>query len=119
MTPLDLYGIPNCNSVKKARDYLNQHAINYVFHDFKKIELCETLLAHWLIQIGHEKLINRNGSTWRGLEEATKLSLHDSKSVIELMQNKPSIIKRPVLEKDGKIISVGFDVAHYAQICKA
>ena len=145
MVTVNLYGIPNCNNVKKARDWLNKHGVDYVFHDFKKIDVCEILLTNWLSQVSHERLINRTSLTWRGLDQATKLSLQDSKSnlqntglhssgiqstslknihleknsaLIKLMQTKPMVIKRPILEKNGKIVSVGFDAQHYAQICK-
>ena len=85
----------------------------------KKIKVCETLLAHWLTQISHEKLINRSSLTWRGLDADIKSSLQDNTAFIQLMQNQPTVIKRPILEKNGKIISVGFDAQHYAQLFKA
>ena len=119
MQTINLYGIPNCSSVKKARDWLHNHAIDYVFHDFKKITICETLLTHWLNQVSHEKLVNRTGLTWRGLDATTKLSLTDGDAIIKLMQNKPTVIKRPILEKNGKIVSVGFNAQDYIQLFKA
>ncbi len=118
MSTLCLYGIPNCNSVKKACDWLDSHKIDFLFYDFKKIDVSQFLLVNWLTQISHEKLINRNGTTWRGLDAATKSTLIDDNAFIELMQNKPSVIKRPILEKDGKIITVGFDGQLYTELFK-
>ena len=63
MFTVNLYGIPNCNNVKKARDWLNKHGVDYVFHDFKKIDVCEILLTNWLSQVSHERLINRTSLT--------------------------------------------------------
>ena len=108
MSTLKLYGIPNCNTVKKARDWLESHAIAYQFHDFKKHGVSAQLLENWLSQQPHEKLINRAGLTWRGLDDNTKAAIIDNASAISLMQAKTSVIKRPVLEKDGKIIAIGF-----------
>ena len=123
MLPVNLYGIPNCSSVKKARDYLDSHRIDYIFFDFKKIDVSELLLANWLTQLSVDKLINRASLTWRGLDATTKLGLPDvgqinNSAFIKLMQNQPTVIKRPILEKDDKIISVGFDMQKYAQLFK-
>ena len=108
MSTLKLYGIPNCNTVKKARDWLESHAIAYQFHDFKKHGVSVELLENWLSQQPHEKLINRAGLTWRGLEDNVKAGIINNASAISLMQTKTSVIKRPILEKDGKIIAIGF-----------
>lgn len=116
---MKLYGIPNCNSVKKARDWLEANQVAYEFYDFKKQGVSEALLTRWLTQISYEKLINRAGLTWRGLDDATKLSIQDNAAAISLMQTKTSVIKRPILEKDGKIIGMGFDAEQYRQTCLA
>lgn len=113
---MKLYGIPNCNTVKKARDWLAAHDISVEFHDFKKQGVSAADLTAWLTQNSHEKLINRSGLTWRGLDEATKNSIIDNASAIALMQAKTSVIKRPVLVKDDTILCVGFDENRYAQI---
>jgi arsenate reductase (glutaredoxin) len=113
MSALKLYGIPNCNTVKKARDWLASNGITYEFHDFKKHGVTPQLLENWLTQLPHEKLINRAGLTWRGLDESTKSSIVDNASAIKLMQAKSSVIKRPIAEKDGKILALGFDEATY------
>ncbi|MGV3582589.1 MAG: ArsC family reductase [Methylophilus sp.] len=115
---MKLYGIPNCNTVKKARDWLTSHGIDYQFHDFKKQGVTQQLLEGWLKQIPETKLINRAGMTWRNLDESTKNSIQDQTSAIQLMSDKTSVIKRPILEKDGKIIAVGFSESEYQSLLK-
>jgi len=115
---MKLYGIPNCNTVKKARDWLTSHGIDYQFHDFKKQGVTQQLLEGWLKQIPETKLINRAGMTWRNLDESTKNSIQDQTSAIQLMGDKTSVIKRPILEKDGKIIAVGFSESEYQSLLK-
>ncbi len=112
---MKLYGISNCNTVKKARDWLENHAIAYEFHDFKKHGVPVQLLENWLNQVPHEKLINRAGLTWRGLDDNTKAGIIDNVSAITLMQTKNSVIKRPILEKDNTIVALGFNEAEYAE----
>jgi len=109
---MKLYGIPNCNTVKKARAWLSAQGIALPFHDFKKQGVSEALLKPWLKQVSWEKLLNRQGTTWRQLPDETKAAVCDEDSAIRLMLEKPSVIKRPVLEKDGKI-TLGFDEAVY------
>ena len=118
MSTLKLYGIPNCNTVKKARDWLADNGIDYTFHDFKKQGISQQLLENWLRQLPYEKLINRAGLTWRGLDDVTKNTVIDNASAIALMQAKTSVIKRPVLENDGKILHLGFDEAIYQELFK-
>ena len=108
-----LYGIPNCNTVKKALEWLETHQVTYDFHDFKKQGVTAELLNSWLAQFPHDKLINRAGLTWRGLDEITKSGIIDNASAATLMQAKTSLIKRPLLEKDSKILCLGFDEAIY------
>ncbi|MCE5181017.1 MAG: ArsC family reductase [Betaproteobacteria bacterium] len=109
---MKLYGIPNCNTVKKARRWLSEHSIDIPFHDFKKQGVSEELLKSWLEQVGWEKLVNRQGTTWRQLPDEAKATVSCEAGAIRLMLEKSSVIKRPVLEKDGKII-LGFDEAAY------
>ena len=118
MHTLIVYGISNCNTVKKARDWLEKNNIAYVFHDFKKQGVTKQLLENWLTKISHEKLINRTGLTWRGLDEQTKSSINNNAAAINLMQAKTSVIKRPVLVKDSKILNLGFDEATYEELFK-
>lgn len=111
-----LYGIPNCNTVKKARDWLAANHIAYEFHDFKKQGIDEVTIQNWLTQYPWEKLINRAGLTWRGLDDATKSSIIDNASAIALMQAKTSVIKRPILEKDEQILALGFTESNYQNL---
>ncbi|MHB1591128.1 MAG: ArsC family reductase [Sulfuricella sp.] len=112
---MKLYGIPNCNTVKKARTWLTGNGIAIPFHDFKKQGVSEALLQAWLKQIGWEKLVNRQGATWRQLPDEAMATVCDEASAIRLMLEKSSVIKRPVLEMDGKII-LGFDEAAYQSL---
>ena len=111
-----LYGISNCNTVKKARDWLDANNIAYEFHDFKKQGVDEATIQNWLTQYPWEKLINRAGLTWRGLDEATKSGITDNASARALMQAKTSVIKRPILEKDQQILALGFSDSEYQQL---
>ena len=115
---IQLYGIPNCNTVKKARTWLAEHQVTADFHDFRKDGLDESLLNDWLAQVSWEKLVNRAGMTWRNLDDETKTSVKDNASATRLMLEKPSVIKRPVLVDGGKILSVGFDEATYQKLLK-
>ena len=108
-----LYGIPNCNTVKKARTWLEESRIVYEFHDFKKNGIDAALLNGWLSQLPWEKLVNRAGMTWRNLPDVEKTVVTDTASALTLMLAKCSVIKRPVLVKDGKILQLGFDEAVY------
>lgn len=113
---IKLYGIPNCNTVKKARDWLAQHDIAVEFHDFKKLGLDAAIALNWLQQADWDKLINRSGLTWRGLPEERKQRMQDANAALALMLEKTSAIKRPLLEQNGKLLHVGFDDAAYSQI---
>ena len=115
---MKLYGISNCNTVKKARDWLDANHIAYEFHDFKKLGIDELTLNNWLAQQPWEKLVNRAGMTWRNLSDAEKCKVTDNASAIVLMREKTSVIKRPILEKDGKILGLGFDETEYRKLFK-
>ncbi|MGD9549875.1 MAG: arsenate reductase [Burkholderiaceae bacterium] len=106
-----VFGIPACTSVKKARAWLEEHGLPYGFHDFKKQGVPPERLDAWLLAVGWEKLLNRQGTTWRKLEPAAQAAVHDAAGARELMLAHPSVIKRPVLEwqQGGAMhISVGF-----------
>ncbi len=109
---ITLYGIPNCGSVKKARDWLESHGIAYDFHDFKKAGIDKDTLTGWMKQVSWEVLVNKKGTTWRGLPEATKDGVTSTTSATKLMIDNPSVIKRPVLCQ-GKTVLVGFDTRTY------
>lgn len=110
-----LYGIPNCDTVKKARTWLAEHGHDFEFHDFKKQGLSRELAARWLEQLDWEVLVNRKGMTWRNLPDERKASITDKTAALELMLENPSVIKRPVLEGAGPL-SVGFSADQYARI---
>ena len=116
---MKLYGIPNCNTVKKARDWLAEQNIEIAFHDFKKKGLDAATAQNWLDQFGQEELINRKGLTWRGLPDEEKQKVKDNASALSLMLEKNSVIKRPLLEKDGKLLYIGFDQTAYQKIFKS
>jgi Spx/MgsR family transcriptional regulator len=111
-----LYGIANCSTVKKARDWLALHEIPVDFIDFKKHALTPEIAQNWLTQIDWGALINRKGLTWRGLTELQKQAIVDAASASDLMLEKNSVIKRPVLEIEGKIRCIGFDLAAYEHL---
>ncbi len=103
-----LYGIPNCDTVKRARAWLVEHEVDYAFHDFKKAGVPEDRLGAWMDALGWEKLLNRAGTTWRKLDAATQAGAADAAGARALMLAQASVIKRPVVEwADGRI-TVGF-----------
>lgn len=113
---LKVFGIPNCDTVKKARNWLTAHDIAYEFHDFKKQALTETILSDWLKQVGWQKLLKKTGPTWGKLPDEVKASIKDDASALALMLEKPNVIKRPVLEHNGKVLATGFTEADYEKI---
>ncbi len=106
-----LYGIKNCDTIKKARKWLEAHGVDYRFHDFRADGLDEKRLRGWVKQLGWETLLNRRGTTWRKLPEADREGI-DAARAIELMLEQPALIKRPVLEH-GKDVCVGFKEEEY------
>jgi arsenate reductase len=111
-----LYGIPNCGTVKKARAWLDEHGMDYEFHDFKKHGVTEALLSGWLRQVGWQKLLKKTGPTWGQLPDAVKASVKDDQSALALMLEKPNVIKRPVLERDGRVLATGFNETEYENL---
>lgn len=109
-----IYGIPNCDTMKKARVWLDQHGVEYRFHNYKADGIDEATLRRWVDQVGWEKLLNRAGTTFRKLDEADRQDI-DADKAIRLMQAQPSLIKRPVLDRDGTL-TVGFKPEAYAEI---
>lgn len=104
-----LYGIPNCDSVKKARAWLAERGIEYSFHDFKKDGLPPTNLDQWIAAVGWEQVLNRRGTTWRKLDQETRAAVIDAASARALMRVHPSLVKRPVIEWDDGRITVGLE----------
>ncbi|MFZ3140256.1 ArsC family reductase [Polaromonas sp.] len=109
-----LYGIPNCDTVKKARAWLSEHGLAYTFHDFKKQGVPPEQLALWTQAAGWEKLLNRKGTTWRKLDAAAQAAVVDAASAQSLMLAHASVIKRPVVDWGNNGITVGFDAAAWA-----
>ena len=109
---MKVYGIPNCDTVKKARAWLEAHGVDYEFHDYKKLGVDAALMQKWLAKAGWGTLVNRQGQTWRKLSEEEKTTVKDNLSALKLMLEKPSIIKRPAIEHHGKLL-LGFDPSEY------
>lgn len=112
---LILYGIPNCDTVKKARTWLAGQGAAVTFHDYKKQGVPGDRLDDWIRQVGWEKLVNRQGTTWRKLDDATKAGVTDAASAKALMLEQASVIKRPVIERGGQVLLVGFNEADAAK----
>src|SRR6185295_11836230 len=112
-----LYGVTNCDTVKKARAWLAGQALEYRFHDFRKQGVPEERLDAWIAQVGWDKLLNRRGTTWRKLDPAAQDGAHDAAGAKALMLASPSVIKRPVVEWSGKT-TVGFDSAQWALLTR-
>ncbi len=104
-----IYGIKNCNTVKKVLTFLDEHAVAYTFHDYKKAGITKDRLESWCRQVGWEALVNKKGTTWRQLDDTVKEGVTDAASAIALMAAHTSVIKRPVIEEHDKILSIGWD----------
>ncbi|MFD2162412.1 ArsC family reductase [Paradesertivirga mongoliensis] len=110
---MKVYGIKNCDTVKKALKWLDDHQVSYEFHDFKKFGVSEEKLEEWSAQTGWEPLLNKRGTTWKKLGPEVQNQIQNKADAFKLMQEKTSIIKRPVIEGANNII-LGFDEAAYA-----
>jgi len=109
---ITVYGIPNCDTVKRARSWLAEHGIDYNFHDFKKQGVPPAELDAWLQAPGWEAVLNRRGTTWRQLDEATRAAVTDAASARPVLLANPSLIKRPVVQwQPDAPVSVGFEPA--------
>jgi Spx/MgsR family transcriptional regulator len=113
-----VYGIKNCNTVKTALLWLRNNNLEFDFHDYKKIGITEARLKEWSKQVGWKSLVNKRGTTWRQLEETQQKKVVNEKSAIALMMEKTSVIKRPLIEKNGKVLLLGFDEAEYKRTLK-
>jgi Spx/MgsR family transcriptional regulator len=111
---MKLYGIPNCDTVKRARTWLAEHGQDATFHDFKKAGVPPDRLDAWLADAGWERLLNRKGTMWRKLDEAQRIAVVDAASARALMLQQSSVIKRPIVEWDDGRITVGFNEAAWA-----
>lgn len=111
---MKVYGITNCNTVKKALDWLKANNVAYEFQDFKKLGVGIDKLNEWDTKAGYEKFMNKQGLTWKQLDPAVKESIKTKDDALHLLQQKTSMIKRPVIE-DGDFLFFGFDEATYAK----
>jgi arsenate reductase len=112
---ITLYGIPNCDTVKRARAGLAERGASVAFHDFKKAGVPADQLDVWLQSAGWQRLLNRQGTTWRKLDAATQAAVVDEASARALMRVQASVIKRPVVRWADGHITVGFDVDEFAR----
>ena len=108
---MTIYGIKNCDTMKKARHYLDNNGVAYTFHDYRTDGVPETDLESWIAELGTDALINRRGTTWRKLPDTLKESLTD-KSAVRLMCENPAVIKRPLLDLGDRRI-LGFKSSEY------
>ena len=108
MEPIVIYGIPNCDTIKKTLKWFSQHQLPYRFHDYKKEGITAEQLKQWSAQLGWEKLLNTRGTTWRKVDPAVQTATNNATAAIRLMKEHTSLIRRPIIEQ-GKIIFVGFN----------
>jgi Spx/MgsR family transcriptional regulator len=111
-----VYGIKNCNTVKSALDWLKKHKVEFEFHDYKSKGITDAKLKAWSKQVGWESLVNKRGTTWRQLDEAVQKKVTNESAAIALMREKSSVIKRPLIERDGKVVALGFDEDVYGKV---
>lgn len=111
---ITMFGIKNCDTIKKARKWLEAEGIEYQFHDYKKDGLSPEMLAGWVKDLGYEALVNKRGTTWRKLPDDVKDSI-DEASAIEIMLENTSIIKRPLLSDDANNKLLGFKAEQYQE----
>ncbi len=115
MSGITLHGIPNCDTVKRARAWLAEQGVAYAFHDFRKAGVPAQPLQRWADALGWQRLLNRAGSTWRRLDDAQRAAVVDAASAAALMRAQPSVIRRPVMQWADGSVSVGFDAADWAR----
>ena len=113
---MTIYGIKNCNTVKSALNWLKEKGIEFEFHDYKSKGITDEKLKSWSKQVGWERLVNKRGTTWRQLDEKIQAKVTNEAEAISLMKDKTSVIKRPLIEKEGKVIALGFEEEQYTKI---
>lgn len=111
---LNLYGIKNCDTVKKARRWLEDHGIEYQFHDFRQDGLDKKLLSSWVDLLGWESVLNKRSTTWRNLTDKEK-EISTSTQAVKLLALNPTLIKRPVVQ-NGKVLLVGFKESEFKNL---
>ncbi|MCS6765324.1 MAG: ArsC family reductase [Candidatus Protistobacter heckmanni] len=117
MAEIVVHGIPNCDTVKRARTWLESQGVAYRFHDFRKDGITADMIKGWLQKVPRDVLINRKGTTWRKLPENVQAAAESESDAVALMLAQPSVIKRPVLAA-GDALLVGFDPDRYADTLK-
>lgn len=110
-----VYGIPNCNTVKKSLDWLKENKIDFEFHDFKKKGITVEKLNEWCKVFGWETVLNRKGLTWKKLSKEEQVNINNQEKAIAYLIDNTSSIKRPVIEKDGQPVLISFDESLYAK----
>lgn len=113
-----VYGIKNCNTVKSALDWLKKKKVDFEFHDYKSKGITPSKLKDWNKQVGWETLVNKKGMTWRKLDDKAKAKVTNLNAAIDLMTSQTSVIKRPLIEVNGKVVALGFDEAEYKKAIK-
>lgn len=111
-----VYGIKNCNTVKSAVDWLKKNNVEFEFHDYKSKGISVDKLKQWSKQVGWESLLNKRGTTWRQLDQTIQANVTNEANAIALMQEKTSVIKRPLIEVREKVVALGFDEAIYKKL---
>jgi Spx/MgsR family transcriptional regulator len=111
---ITLYGIKNCDTIKKARKYLDAQGVEYTFHDYRADGIDTGLVQSFVKSLGWENVLNKRGTTWRTLDDKTKATI-DETSVIPLLCENPAMIKRPILQQ-GKVLTLGFSPASYDKL---
>lgn len=107
-----LYGIKNCDTVKKARRWLDENNVQYRFHDFREQDIDRQVVLKWVEQLGWETVVNKRSTSWKQLDESEREGMN-SESAIEAILDNPTLVKRPMLDKDG-VFSVGFSAADFS-----
>ncbi len=111
-----LYGIPNCNTIKKARSWFENHGLEYHFYNYKTNPISTQQLKRWSAKFGWERLLNKQGTTWRKLSAADQVAIVNEETAFAILKAYPSIVKRPIIEKDQIPITLGFDPTQYEQL---
>lgn len=111
-----LYGIANCDTVKRARSWLDERGVVVQFHDFRKSGVPVAGLERWLAEVGWQRLLNRQGTTWRRLDDTRRAGVTDMASAAALMREQPSLIRRPVVEWPDDSVTVGFDAGQWSSL---
>jgi arsenate reductase (glutaredoxin) len=112
LSPITVYGIENCDQIRKAKSWLNRRGCLFQFHDYRKQGLTEAMLQAWLRHVPWDSLLNKRGTTWRQLDEARRSLITDQGSAVDLMLENPTLVKRPILVQ-GDDVLVGFSEAVY------